>query len=308
MRDLGTLGGAISHANAINAGGEIVGFADKADGSWHAFLYSGGFMLDLGTLGGPHSEASGINTSGQVVGYSLLAGGANSAFIYSNGVMTALNSLLPPGSEWGYMAPPFGQAGLEQANAINDNGEIAGCAYISGAMHGFLLTLTPNLTGLSPSSVTPGGAAFTLTLTGTSFIPGATVNWNLEFFQHGAGDNLCQRDTVDRHRSGEADHNGWYGDCDCDDVAGRLAGSGARHPPAAPFARDAATAEAARTSARSSESGSAISRLADGRCARRITLPRRRPMALCESQMAQPEPFLNQEPESGKRKTENGTS
>jgi hypothetical protein len=92
--------------------------------------------------------------------------------------MTALNSLLPPGSEWGYMAPPFGQAGLEQANAINDNGEIAGCAYISGAMHGFLLTLTPNLTGLSPSSVTPGGAAFTLTLTGTSFIPGATVNWN----------------------------------------------------------------------------------------------------------------------------------
>jgi len=178
MRDLGTLGGAISHANAINAGGEIVGFADKADGSWHAFLYSGGFMLDLGTLGGPHSEASGINTSGQVVGYSLLAGGANSAFIYSNGVMTALNSLLPPGSEWGYMAPPFGQAGLEQANAINDNGEIAGCAYISGAMHGFLLTLTPNLTGLSPSSVTPGGAAFTLTLTGTSFIPGATVNWN----------------------------------------------------------------------------------------------------------------------------------
>ena len=178
LTDLGTLGGSLSVATAINASGQVAGYSMRADGTEHAFLYSGGFMLDLGTLGGPHSEASGINTSGQVVGYSLLAGGANSAFIYSNGVMTALNSLLPPGSEWGYMAPPFGQAGLEQANAINDNGEIAGCAYISGAMHGFLLTLTPNLTGLSPSSVTPGGAAFTLTLTGTSFIPGATVNWN----------------------------------------------------------------------------------------------------------------------------------
>ncbi|MGD0000909.1 MAG: DUF3466 family protein, partial [Bryobacteraceae bacterium] len=182
MRDLGTLGGALSHANAINAGGEIVGFADTADGSWHAFLYSGGFMLDLGTLGGPHSEALGINTSGQVVGYSGLAGGANNAFIYSNGVMTALNSLLPSGSQWGLMTGDSSQAGLEQANAINDNGQIAGCAYVSGAMHGFIYTLTPNLTGLRPATAAPGGASFLLTVTGTNFLPSATVNWNLEFF------------------------------------------------------------------------------------------------------------------------------
>ena len=182
MRDLGTLGGALSHANAINAGGEIVGFADTADGSWHAFLYSGGFMLDLGTLGGPHSEALGINTSGQVVGYSGLAGGANNAFIYSNGVMTALNSLLPSGSQWGLLTGDSSQAGLEQANAINDNGQIAGCAYVSGAMHGFIYTLTPNLTGLRPATAAPGGASFLLTVTGTNFLPSATVNWNLEFF------------------------------------------------------------------------------------------------------------------------------
>ncbi len=183
MRDLGTLGGANSEATAINAGGEIVGFSDTPYGSWHAFLYSGGFMLDLGTLGGPHSIALGINSSGQVVGYSGLAGGANNAFIYSNGVMTALNSLQPAGSPWGLINGEFGQAGLEQANAINDAGEIAGCAYVSGAIHGFIYTLTPNLTGLSPATAPPGAPAFTLTVTGTNFLPGATVYWNLEVFR-----------------------------------------------------------------------------------------------------------------------------
>jgi uncharacterized repeat protein (TIGR01451 family) len=35
----------------------------------------------------------------------------------------------------------------------------------------------PTLTSLSPSSATAGGAAFTLTVNGTNFISGATVNW-----------------------------------------------------------------------------------------------------------------------------------
>ncbi len=36
----------------------------------------------------------------------------------------------------------------------------------------------PVLTGLNPGSATAGGAAFTLTLTGTNFVPGAVVRWN----------------------------------------------------------------------------------------------------------------------------------
>jgi hypothetical protein len=36
----------------------------------------------------------------------------------------------------------------------------------------------PTLTGLSPSSLPEGSAAFTLTLTGSNFVPGATVQWN----------------------------------------------------------------------------------------------------------------------------------
>ena len=36
----------------------------------------------------------------------------------------------------------------------------------------------PTATSLSPSSATAGGAAFTLTVTGTNFVSGSTVQWN----------------------------------------------------------------------------------------------------------------------------------
>ena len=36
----------------------------------------------------------------------------------------------------------------------------------------------PTVTGLSPSVATAGGAAFTLTVTGTNFVSGAKVRWN----------------------------------------------------------------------------------------------------------------------------------
>ena len=51
MLDLGTLGGSSSQGVAINASGQVTGFAD---GRWggHAFLWDGTTMVDLGTLGG----------------------------------------------------------------------------------------------------------------------------------------------------------------------------------------------------------------------------------------------------------------
>ena len=36
----------------------------------------------------------------------------------------------------------------------------------------------PTTTGLSPTSATAGGAAFTLTVTGTNFVPTSVVRWN----------------------------------------------------------------------------------------------------------------------------------
>lgn len=37
---------------------------------------------------------------------------------------------------------------------------------------------TPTITSLSPTSATAGGAAFTLTVTGTNFVPSSVVDWN----------------------------------------------------------------------------------------------------------------------------------
>jgi len=42
----------------------------------------------------------------------------------------------------------------------------------------FQLVPTPTITSLSPTSTTAGGAAFTLTIDGTNFVSGATVQWD----------------------------------------------------------------------------------------------------------------------------------
>ena len=55
MQDLGTLGGTYSGGFAINASGQVTGYADTAgDGLYHAFLWDGTTMQDLGTLGGTY--------------------------------------------------------------------------------------------------------------------------------------------------------------------------------------------------------------------------------------------------------------
>jgi len=57
-------------ARGINNLGQVVGYADTADGLQHAFLYSAGQMTDLGVIGDRwcSSIAYGINDNGQIVG------------------------------------------------------------------------------------------------------------------------------------------------------------------------------------------------------------------------------------------------
>jgi probable HAF family extracellular repeat protein len=79
IKDLGTLGGATSCANAINLAGDTVGTADVAGGAAHAFLYRAGAMVDLNSLVAPRSgwvlqSATGINGSGRIVGHGLIHG------------------------------------------------------------------------------------------------------------------------------------------------------------------------------------------------------------------------------------------
>ena len=78
MVDLGTLGGTLSHALAVNARGMVVGWSSPAgDTVRHAFAWTKARgMLDLGTLGGSHSEANAVNLAGFVVGVAFLPGNA----------------------------------------------------------------------------------------------------------------------------------------------------------------------------------------------------------------------------------------
>ena len=137
MTDLGTLGGAASEAAGINNCGQVVGEAYTSSGAEHAFLYSGGTMQDLGTLfAGSNSFAAGINNSGLIVGAAStpheLHGNPpiEHAFLYSDGLMQDLNSLIAPTSGWT----------LNEANAINDSGQIVGMGVnLSGQAEAFLL-------------------------------------------------------------------------------------------------------------------------------------------------------------------------
>ena len=118
-----------SAALAINAGGQVAGFAwpppTDPNSPEVAFLYSNGKMTAL-----CDGDARGINDSGQVVGY----GGNGHAFLYSNGTCADLNSLVSA-SSWT----------LEGALAINDSGQIVGDAYnhTTGQEQAVLLTPVP---------------------------------------------------------------------------------------------------------------------------------------------------------------------
>jgi probable HAF family extracellular repeat protein len=121
ITDLGTLGGVSSYCSAINARGQVVGWADtkakNADGSpiTHAFLWEKGHMTDLGTLGGKQSRAVAINERSQVVGWGDV-GGDEHAFLWEKGHIRDLGVL--PGRHWSWVIPA----------AINVRGVIVGLA------------------------------------------------------------------------------------------------------------------------------------------------------------------------------------
>jgi probable HAF family extracellular repeat protein len=126
--DLGTLGGKITAASAINSQGDVVGVSTDNNEVRHFFIYKNGAMAQL-DLSSDVINILGINSCDQMVGR-LFSG---SSFLYSNGILADLNSLIPQdcGISVGY------------AFAINDAGQIATSGTINGECHALLLTPVP---------------------------------------------------------------------------------------------------------------------------------------------------------------------
>lgn len=85
-RNLGTLGGRWSFAEAINERTEVVGEAQLPSENYRAFLWrQGQGIRSLGTLGGSNSFAADINDEGEVVGLSEIRPGSDMvrAFLWS---------------------------------------------------------------------------------------------------------------------------------------------------------------------------------------------------------------------------------
>ena len=144
---LPTLGGLSSYGLALNNSGQIAGNSTAANGYLHAFLHTGPNSRDL-WLG----SATGLNNRGEVVGAS-----ENGALLYSNGIVVDLNLLLGPESGW-Y---------LEEAAAINDQGQIAGTGIHQGERRGFLLDPTGET---SPITANPEPATLVLFLAGMALL------------------------------------------------------------------------------------------------------------------------------------------
>ena len=120
IRDIGTLGGLHSTANALNNQGEVVGWAEVRDQLTVAFLWKDEAMHQLAMLSnglaapGNGTQAAAVNDYGQIVGSALNSKGESRAVIWENGKITDLNDLIDAGK--GLV--------LTQATAINNGGQI----------------------------------------------------------------------------------------------------------------------------------------------------------------------------------------
>jgi probable HAF family extracellular repeat protein len=149
--DLGTFGGSYSNSLAMNASGQVVGYAYlPGDEVRHAFSWTAeGGLVDIGTLGGTNSLAIDVNDAGQVAGVSQVVGdGEYHAFSW-----TALGGMVDLGTFGGNYSSP---------NAINASGQIVGFSRLSNNIdtHAFSWTAGGGLVDLG----TFGGGASNATV------------------------------------------------------------------------------------------------------------------------------------------------
>jgi probable HAF family extracellular repeat protein len=133
LKDIGGLPGHFfSIGYGINDARQIVGWSGGPDGAF-GFRWEKGKFKNLGILrGGSTSRAQGINNHGEIVGsadWNATNALDTHAVLYRFDKWEDLNRMIPADSGWE----------LNVAQAINDEGEIAGTGTINGASHAFLL-------------------------------------------------------------------------------------------------------------------------------------------------------------------------
>ena len=143
--NIGSLGGTYTAPYGMNNLGEVVGGSSvtTANGGPQPFVFSGGTMTNLGTFGGQTGVALGVNDLGVVIGGAEYPGDSLPApFVYyGTGSIENLNDLVNPSLGWT----------IDSADAINDSGQIAGCANRQGGDYDAVL-LDPIITP-EPSSL-----------------------------------------------------------------------------------------------------------------------------------------------------------
>ena len=126
---LGTLGGAVSQAKAVNRLGQVVGTSRDALGRTRAFLWQEDLgIVDLKPLTGVNTSANDINETGEITGGGDTGFGAFHAYLLSEGTSFDLGTL--GGNE-------------SEALAVNRRGQVAGHSRVGGGggieKHAFLI-------------------------------------------------------------------------------------------------------------------------------------------------------------------------
>lgn len=120
-------------ATAISISGQVVGSAG-AGSSDLAVRWQNRMPVNLGTVDGiSRSQANAVNAAGQIVGTAdpqCVPCPAPRAWLWQAGTLTVLDELIPAGAGWT----------LQQANGINDRGQIVGAGLHNGHLRGYLLT------------------------------------------------------------------------------------------------------------------------------------------------------------------------
>ena len=133
--ELGTLGGNVSYANAINASGTVVGEAETGSGQVHAFRWTlAGGMVDLGMLPGDGgSIASDIDDRGTILGVSCAGSCTVGVPVYHPVTWDAAGRIHPFVRPFGV---PTGYDTVDVVGLPNQQGQWAGTAFHISGMTG----------------------------------------------------------------------------------------------------------------------------------------------------------------------------